>query len=205
MTHRQLVAILRGISPDESVEIATALADVGITLIEIPINSPQPLDSIALAASALEGRALIGAGTVLIPGEVDAVAESGGRFIVSPNTDAAVIARTVERGMGSYPGVMTPTEAFAAIGAGATALKFFPSEIIGTTGIRAMKAVLPPDMSVLAVGGAHPGNFREFKEAGCSGFGLGSFLYRPGRARDEVARRAQEAVEAYDAIFAVDA
>lgn len=196
--HREIIAILRGIVPGEAVAICTALTDAGITRIEIPLNSPQPLESIRLAAKALGERAEIGAGTVLTATQVDEVKAAGGTFIVSPNCDPEVITHTRESGMGSYPGVFSPTEAFAAIKAGASGLKMFPAEVLGANGIKAMKAVLPPEMPVYAVGGAGPDNFDLYFDAGCAGFGLGSYLFKPGRDAAEVAERAKAAVAAYD-------
>ena len=195
---RHIIAILRGITTAEAVAVSEALAAAGITMIEVPLNSPDALTSIALADHALEGRAVIGAGTVLSRKQVDAVAEAGGKFVVSPDTNKQVIERTIEHGMRSYPGVFTPTEAFRAIRAGATGLKFFPAEVLGAKGIRAMKAVLPPDMPLYAVGGANPDNFGEYFAAGCVGFGLGTYLYKPGMTAEETAARARTAVEAYD-------
>lgn len=196
--HRHIIAILRGITPPESINVCKALLDAGITMIEVPLNSPDALTSIVAAAAALGGRASIGAGTVLSAADVDAVARAGGAFIVSPDTNPEVIAQTLRHGLGSYPGVFSPTEAFAAIRAGATGLKFFPAEVLGPKGIRAMKAVLPPELPVYAVGGANPDNFREYFAAGCAGFGLGTYLYRPGMTLDEIAQRARTAVAAYD-------
>ena len=198
MTHRDIIAILRGVSPSEAVAVCTALVEAGITLIEVPLNSPEPLKSIDAAAKALGGRAEIGAGTVLSVAAVDAVHAAGGTFIVSPDTNEAVIGRTRELGMASYPGVFSPTDAFKAIHAGATGLKFFPAEVLGTKGIKAMKAVLPPDLKLYAVGGANPENFREYFDAGCAGFGLGSYIYKPGMSIDDIASRARAAVKAFD-------
>lgn len=195
--HRHIIAILRGITPDEAVPICTALVEAGITMIEVPLNSPDALTSISRAAETFEGRATVGAGTVLTKSQVDEVARAGGRFVVSPNTNKGVIARTVAHGMASFPGVFSPTEAFAAIKAGATALKFFPAEVLGAPGIRAMKAVLPPDMPLYAVGGANPDNFSEYFAAGCIGFGLGSYLYKPGMTPADTAARAAAAIIAY--------
>jgi 2-dehydro-3-deoxyphosphogalactonate aldolase len=195
---RHLIAILRGITPEEAVAVGEALVRAGILSIEVPLNSPQPIDSIRAAAKALEGRASVGAGTVLSEDEVDAVAAVRGTFIVSPDCNEAVIARTRARGLRSYPGVFSPTEAFRAIKAGAHCLKFFPAEILGTAGIKAMKAVLPPEMPIYAVGGANPDNFAEFLAAGCTGFGIGSYLYKPGMTVAEVAARAHALVAAYD-------
>ena len=195
---RHLIAILRGITTKETVAVCESLAVAGITMIEVPLNSPEALTSIALASNALAGRATIGAGTVLTKKQVDAGAEAGGRFVVSPDTNRQVIERTIENRMLSYPGVFTPTEAFRAIRAGATALKFFPAEVLGPKGIRAMKAVLPPELPLYAVGGANPDNFGEFFAAGCAGFGLGTYIYKPGMTLEETAARARTAVEAYD-------
>ncbi len=196
--HRNIIAILRGITPTEIVDACEALAGAGITMIEIPLNSPDALTSVKKAADAFAGRAKIGAGTVLTIANVDAVKAAGGSFIVSPNCDPAVIAHTVAEGLGSYPGVFSPTEAFAAIKAGATGLKMFPAEVLGTIGIKAMKAVLPPDIPVYAVGGAGPDNFSAYFAAGCAGFGLGSYIYKPGMSASDIANRATAAVAAYD-------
>jgi len=185
-----LVAILRGVTPDEVEAIGEALAQAGFSLIEVPLNSPQPLDSIARLARRLEGRALVGAGTVLETGEVEAVAAAGGRLVVSPNTDAAVIAATVAAGLASLPGYFTPTEGFAAIRAGAHALKLFPAEAASPAVLRAQAAVLPPHIPKLAVGGINLETMSGWIEGGAQGFGLGSALYRPGMEAAEVGRRA---------------
>lgn len=198
MDHRHLIAILRGITPPETIAVCEALVSAGITMIEVPLNSPEALRSIADAAKAFAGRADVGAGTVLSVDDVDAVADAGGVFVVSPDTNPAVIARTRQRGMTSYPGVFSPTDAFAAIRAGATGLKFFPAEVLGPKGIKAMKAVLPPNVPLYAVGGASPDNFGEYFAAGCAGFGLGTFIYKPGMTAADVAARAVAAVAAYD-------
>ncbi|HEV2516553.1 MAG TPA: 2-dehydro-3-deoxy-6-phosphogalactonate aldolase [Devosia sp.] len=198
MTHRHIIAILRGITPPETLEVCDALVLAGITMIEVPLNSPDALQSIADAAKAFDGRALIGAGTVLSRADVDAVADAGGQFVVSPDTNPAVIGATIERGMTSYPGVFSPTDAFTAIRSGATGLKFFPAEVLGPKGIKAMKAVLPPDIPLYAVGGANPDNFVDYFAAGCAGFGLGTYIFKPGMSVAEVASRAATAVTAYD-------
>lgn len=197
--HRQIIAILRGISPEEVVDVCDILAGAGITMIEVPLNSPRPLESISLAATRLKGRALIGAGTVLTKEQVWAVSDCGGHFIVSPDTHESVVEETVRIGLLSFPGVFTPSEAFRAIRAGATGLKIFPAEVMGSKGIKAMKAVLPPEIAVYAVGGANPENFGEYFAAGCAGFGLGTYLYKPGYSLDQVRERARTAVLAYDA------
>lgn len=196
--HRHLIAILRGITPPQCLPVCAALITSGITMIEVPLNSPEALGSIAMAAAACGSAAMIGAGTVLTPSEVDAVAAAGGAFIVSPDTNRHVIAATVRLALKSYPGVLTPSEAFKAIHAGATGLKFFPAEVLGPSGIKAMTAVLPPDLPLYAVGGANPDNFAEYFAAGCAGFGLGTYIFKPGYSADEVATRAAAAVKAYD-------
>jgi 2-dehydro-3-deoxyphosphogalactonate aldolase len=195
--HRHLIAILRGIAPEEAIAVCETLVRAGIALIEVPLNSPRPMDSIRAAAHAFEGRAQVGAGTVLAPDEVDTVA-AGGTFVVSPDCNEAVIARTLARGLRSYPGIFSPTEAFRAIRAGAHALKIFPAEVLGAKGIKAMKAVLPPQIPIYAVGGAAPETFAEFFAAGCTGFGIGSYLYKPGMTLAEIATRAGAIVTAYD-------
>lgn len=192
-----LVAILRGVTPAEAADMARAVRDAGLRHVEVPLNSPDPLRSIE-AMSTVEGVA-VGAGTVLTVEDVEAVRGAGGTFVVSPNTDARVIAATVERGMGSYPGAFTATECFAAVEAGCTALKIFPASALGPPGIAALRAVLPPAMPMLAVGGAGPDDFVAYLAAGCDGFGLGSFLYKPGRAPGEVGEAARRCVEAFEA------
>lgn len=199
MDHRHIIAILRGITPAETVDVCQALISAGITMIEVPLNSPDALTSIALASNSLGDDAAIGAGTVLSKKHVWAVSDAGGTFIVSPDTNKQVIEETVRLQMLSYPGVFTPTDAFRAIKAGATGLKFFPAEVLGAKGIKAMKAVLPADMPVYAVGGANPDNFGEYFAAGCTGFGLGTYIYKPGMTATDVAARAAAAVAAYDA------
>lgn len=195
---REIIAILRGVTPAEVNGVCETLIAAGITIIEIPLNSPDPLVSIGNAAGAFAGRAEIGAGTVLTVADVEGVKAAGGSLIVSPDTNEDVIRRTRALGMASYPGVFTPSEAFRAIRAGANGLKFFPAEVLGAAGIRAMKAVLPKDMPVYAVGGASPDNFREYFAAGCAGFGLGSYIFKPGMALGDIAQRAKAAVAAYD-------
>lgn len=198
---RNLVAILRGVDPRDVVSIAEGLIDAGIGRIEVPLNSPEPFMSIGSLAGAFGDVALIGAGTVLTGADVERVAEAGGRLVVSPNTDRTVIRRTKELGLVSYPGAMTPTECFTAIAEGADALKVFPGEVIGPTGLRAIKAVLPTTVPVFAVGGARPETFAEWRAAGAAGFGIGSALFKPGDSAADVRERAVGIVRRYDEVM----
>jgi 2-dehydro-3-deoxyphosphogalactonate aldolase len=186
-----LVAIIRGVTPDEAEAIGAAIFDAGIRIIEVPLNSPDPLASIRRLADSLGDRALIGAGTVLDPAQVADVQGAGGRLIVSPNTNAAVIRATVAAGMISSPGYFTPSEAFTALEAGAQALKFFPAEAATPAVIKAQKAVLPKHVPLIVVGGIKPDNMRPWLDAGATGFGLGSGLYAPGRSAAETAEAAR--------------
>lgn len=198
MSHRNIIAILRGITPDEVHSVGEALIASGITQIEVPLNSPEPLSSIAMMVHAFSPQAVIGAGTVLSSQDVRAVANAGGKLIVSPNCDIDVINATKLRGMASWPGVMTPSECFTAIHAGADGLKLFPASLIGPSGLKAIRAVLPKALPVFAVGGAGPDNFAEWFAAGANGFGIGTALYTPGMQAADIAARAKDIVAAYD-------
>lgn len=198
MLHRQIIAILRGITPFEASAVCEQLVAEGITMIEVPLNSPDALKSIEKLARHIGETAMIGAGTVLSVQDVQAVAAAGGTFIVSPDTSELVINETRHQNLLSYPGILTPTDAFRAIRAGATGLKIFPAEVLGPKGIKAMRVVLPDETRVYAVGGVNPNNFEQYYAAGCVGFGLGSNLYRPGLSAKEVGEQAQRAVASYD-------
>ena len=179
-----LVAIIRGVTPEEAEAIGEALYEAGIRIIEVPLNSPRPFDSIGVLARALGERALIGAGTVLDPADVARVAEVGGRLVVSPNTYGEVIRTAVGAGIVSAPGYFTPSEGFEALRAGAHALKLFPAEAASPAVVKGQRAVLPKDVPLLVVGGVKPDNMRAYLDAGATGFGLGSGLYKPGQSPD---------------------
>jgi len=192
-----LVAILRGLTPDESVEIGRVLVDAGFRMLEVPLNSPQPFESIRRMSEALGDEYLVGAGTVLDPANVKKVADAGGRLIVMPHADVAVIRAAKEGGLYCVPGVATPTEAFAALAAGADALKLFPAEQASPAVLKAWRAVLPKDLAVLPVGGIAPDNMGPWLAAGAGGFGIGSSLYAPGRPASDVATRARAFADAW--------
>lgn len=199
---RPLVAILRGIRPEETADIVAGLAEAGFEAIEIPLNSPDPFRSIEIAARRAPAGCLIGAGTVLMVADVARLAAAGGRLMVAPNVDPDVLAAAGEAGMVTMPGVFTATEALAAVRAGASALKFFPASVLGPAGINAIRAVLPPDTEIGAVGGVSEADFAAYAKARIRIFGLGSSLYRPGAATADVAAKARAVVTAYDAAFA---
>ena len=195
---RDLIAILRGIRTDEAIAIAHALLAAGITTVEIPLNSPEPLRTIELLARNFAGEARIGAGTVLTAAEVGAVAGAGGSLIVSPNFDPKVVGAAKAAGLESIPGVLTPSECFHALHCGADALKLFPAAVLGSAGLEALRAVLPPRTRVYPVGGIGPDDFARWFAAGADGFGIGGTLYRPGRSAAAVAAAARMVVDAYD-------
>ncbi|MEP5760669.1 MAG: 2-dehydro-3-deoxy-6-phosphogalactonate aldolase [Litoreibacter sp.] len=198
---RNLIAILRGITPPEAVPVCEVLIDAGITKIEVPLNSPEPIESIASMVKNFGARATIGAGTVLSRRDVANVARIGGQLIVSPNTDAEVIEATLAAGMESWPGVLTPTECFTALKHGATGLKVFPAFKLGIDGLEAIRAVIPADVPMYMVGGVGPDDFAAWKAGGANGFGIGSALYKPGRQADEIGPMAIDMVAAYDEAF----
>lgn len=195
---RPLIAILRGITPDEILPVTEGLIEAGITTIEVPLNSPDPLISIERIVKAFGADADIGAGTVLEPEDVQKVKDIGGKLIVSPDCNPDVIHATKKAAMESYPGVMTPSECFTALRSGADGLKLFPASLIGPKQLGAINAVLPKGTRTFAVGGAGAHNFGEWLRAGVTGFGIGTALYAPGLKPDEVIRRAREMVKAYD-------
>lgn len=194
-----LIAILRGIRPEEAAAIGRVLYDAGFRLIEVPLNSPEPLRSIRALRDALPADALVGAGTVLRPESCAEVAAAGGQIVVMPHSDAAVIRAAKAEGLACAPGVATPTEAFAALAAGADVLKMFPAEALGPIGLKAWRAVLTPPIAIVPVGGVVPESIATYVAAGASGFGLGSALYRPGDTPEKVERQAQAFVEAWRA------
>lgn len=199
---RGLVAILRGIRPEETAETVNGLIEAGFEAIEIPLNSPDPLISIGIAARCAPDGVLIGAGTVLTPQEAEAVHSVGGRLMVSPNTDPSVIESAAALGMVTMPGVFTPSEALAACRAGASALKFFPASVLGPSGVLAIRAVLPKDVPIGAVGGVADGDFAAWAKTGVRLFGLGSSLYKAGQNPSETIAKGKAAIAAFDRLDA---
>lgn len=197
LTELPLVAILRGVTPARIEGVAAALYDAGIRAIEVPLNSPDPFKSIEILAKTYGDSCLTGAGTVLDPADVDRVAGAGGRLLVTPNTNPAVITRGVAKKMVVMPGFYTPSEAFAAIAAGARTLKLFPAATAGTAHLKALLAVLPKDVPVYAVGGVGAGNMKEWRWAGAAGFGMGADLFKPDFSDEEIAVRARQSVVAF--------
>lgn len=198
-----LIAILRGVQPDEVKSHAGALIEAGLRVIETPLNSPQPFQSIRLLADTFGAQALIGAGTVLNRDDVDRVADAGGRIIVTPNVNVDVIARAIALGLTPLPGFYTASEAFAAIDAGAAALKLFPANSAGPAHLSALRAVLPSDVEIFAVGGVKPGDMEIWRKSGARGLGLGSELYRPGQDPSVTLQRARQAVASIEEASAI--
>ncbi len=198
--HCGIVAILRGVRPSEVVAIGEALHAAGVRIVEVPLNSPDPFVSIAALADSFKGRLVTGAGTVLDMASVDLLKDSGGTISVSPDCNPDVIARAVEQDLVPLPGVFTPTEAFAAIRAGATHLKLFPAEAASPVTVKAWRAVLPKHVKLYAVGGVTPANMQTWVDAGCSGFGIGSNIYKPGMTADDVKSNAGTFVAAWNAL-----
>ena len=192
-----LVAILRGVTPDEVVEVGCALVDAGFAIVEVPLNSPHPLESIARLHAKFGEEILIGAGTVMSPAQVKEIAAAGGRLIVMPHGDAEVVRAAKGAGLACIPGIATPTEGFAALANGADALKLFPAELLTPAVLRSMRAVLPPTTPILPVGGISPDSMAAYVAAGAAGFGLGSALYHRGDDAGRVAANAREFVEAW--------
>jgi 2-dehydro-3-deoxyphosphogalactonate aldolase len=195
-----IVAIIRGVTPDEAIGVGEALYGAGVRVIETPLNSPEPLESIRRLVQAFEGRMVVGAGTVLSPEAAEQVAEAGGRICVSPNTDQAVIRRAIELGLEPMPGFGSVSEAFAAVAAGARRLKLFPASTYGSGHVKALKDVLPRDVTVMPVGGVAPAQFADWWAAGARGFGMGGDLYKPGRSLQDIAERGRAAVAAVRAL-----
>ncbi len=193
-----LVAILRGVTPDEADSIAAVIVEAGFGAIEVPLNSPDPIASVEIIARLFGDRVMVGAGTVLEPHEVDEVAEAGAKLVVAPNADRAVIERAVHRGLAALPGVATMTEALAALKAGASGLKLFPGEAIPPEVVRAWRSVLPKETQLYPVGGVTPERIAPYRRAGASGFGVGSALYKPGAGVESVARAARAFVKAWN-------
>lgn len=198
---RELIAILRGVKPSEVCDITQVLIKSGINKIEVPLNSPEPFDSISLLCKQFGSKALLGAGTVTTVEQVKQLKEIGAKLVVSPICKTDVIQTTKSLDMISCPGVLTPTECFTALEAGADYLKIFPSSVVGINGIKAVRAVLPKEAKIIAVGGVAFDNFKQWADAGATGVGMGSELYKAGDSVDVVAKRAEALVAAYDGAF----
>jgi 2-dehydro-3-deoxyphosphogalactonate aldolase len=198
---RDLIAILRGVRSDEILAIGEALVSAGIEAIEVPLNSPQPFQSIEMLAKNMPEHVLVGAGTVLDAADVQRLDDAGGRLMISPNVDLSVLAAAGKAGMVTMPGVFTPTEALAALKAGASGLKFFPASVLGPDGIKAISAVLPKDTVIGAVGGVDERSFAAYAKVGVRTFGLGSSLYKIGASAAEVGEKARATIAAYDQVF----
>lgn len=197
MTHIGLIAIIRGVVPAQARDVGLTLYDAGLRMIEVPLNSPDPLESIAILRDALPQDCRVGAGTVLTTEAVDDAAAAGAELIVSPNTNPAVIARTVERGLDSYPGAATPSEAFAALEAGARSIKLFPGSSVGVSGMKAWASVLPAGTAMIPVGGVSLDNIKAWIDGGAHGLGIGASLYRPALSLDQVAANASAFTSAW--------
>jgi len=195
-----IIAIIRGVTADEAIAVGEALHGAGVRVIETPLNSPEPFESIRRLAEHFDGRMVVGAGTVLTVDAVDRVAEAGGRICVSPNTDPAVIGRAIEKGLEPLPGFGSASEAFAAVAAGARRLKLFPASTYGPGHVKALKDVLPGEVSIMPVGGVAPAQFADWWAAGARGFGMGGDLYKPGRSLQDIAERGRAAVAAVRAL-----
>ena len=193
-----LIAILRGVKPDEILGVTEALYEAGVRVIEVPLNSPDPYESINKLATEYRGRVICGGGTMLTQAHVEKVCAAGGRIAVAPNVDQAIIRRATSLGMTPFPGFATATEAFLAIEAGATYIKLFPASTYGVDHLKALKAVLPPEVVVAPVGGIGPGELAEWRSAGAGCFGIGSDIYKPGMTPEHVSRRAHALVKALE-------
>ena len=198
-----LVAILRGLRPAEALGVGEMLVKAGFRIVEVPLNSPDPFDSIKLLVQALGKRAIVGAGTVLNVADVETLHAVGGQICISPSANPDVIRRAKQLGMISFPAFFTPTEAFSAIAAGADAIKLFPAELAGTTGLKAMRAVLPKTVPVFPVGGVTPDNMKDFLDAGAAGFGIGSAVFKPGDTPEIVYKKARAFVEGWEDIHKI--